>query len=453
MNLFSRFPDLYRYTRSEATKARLLAGFLTSNFICFSVFVFMKDLPNRWTAFYHTALWLQISPLLVYGTLRTTGAISQERLERTWDFQRLTPLSSFDITLGKLLGAPVFGYFLFAAMLPWTFLVILASGSIGWADFWATYRLPFAVAFFALNFGLLISAQSFEGRQSKFASSMGAFLGLWAVGQLVSMQAVHIMKKLHPENSSIQQMVSFYSLPMSPESFMILSLVVYGIWAFFGAQWRIGEDLLEKRRFWRFPAFLAFLTWYILGSSIPMGFPIPTISKEITTLTALAYACFFVYAGGFLWVERADYWRRWLRGRKDDPDWLDRTPVWVTGYLSLAVIAACLSLLALLKIQGGWSRLLVLLPLFTGRDLLFLQWCRFTRSRRADTMAVIYICLAYALPPMLLTPLKLTAHLYLYAPIPQDQVGFFQNIISGFLQMLLLGLLTFRKLRSQPQPE
>jgi len=464
MTLAERFPDLYRYLRSEAGPIRLIAGFFTANFICLCIFVALGEMKERWSILFHSVLWLQMLPILIFGTLRATGSIFQERAERTWDFQRLTPLTSFEITFGKLFGAPIFAYFLFFSMLPWTFLAAFASPEIPWGMVYEKYRLPVAIAFFCLNLGLLVSAHSMEGKQGRFVNASGAFIGLMAALQWASGGVLlQLMQKFSPN-----QTVSFWGIRFTPEGFTLFTLFSFGIWAFFGAKWRIGEDLLERRPFWRFPAFLIFYAWYSLGIEAgvnPTGNlaaamanqPPPTPpTPEAANLLAhaqivlmLSYLAGFVYVAAFLWPERADYWRRWLRSRGLSSG-LDQAPIWVLGYAAVLLTAAVLAALSRLGIYGVWNRFLVLLPIFLGRDLFFLQWCRFTRSRRADGMALVYLTLAYALPPLLLFPFHPEDKIYLFAPYPQPGTGFLLNIFPGLIQFVSVAAVALFRLSRSP---
>lgn len=439
MNLQERFPDLYRYLRSEAHPVRLATGIATAHLICLAILLWHHEEQDPWPKVFQAVRWLQFLPLFLYGTTRAAASVFSERAERTWDSQRLTPLGSLEISMGKLLGAPIFAYLLFLSMLPWTAAAVLFSTQVSLHLLWASYRLPLAAAFFLLNTALLTSAHSGEGTQGRLIYATGALLGLWGVLQFMGVGMERLLR------SGAEQTLFFYGRALNREFFLILSLLLFGVWSFFGAKWRVGEDLLEKRRFWRFPFFLAFLAWYLMG--IELGVAVHSL-KSVAVLSQLAL---FVYAGALLRPERLDYWRRWLfmrRGRER----LDRTPVWVTGYAATAVVAG-LMLFRHAREGELFLRVIPLAMIFLGRDLCFIQWCRFTRSRKAEGMALIYLTLAYLLPPLLLAPFGLTQYPSLYLPVPDPRTGLPANLLPGALQLALAAAFMLRPVIEKSGPD
>ena len=471
MRIQERFPDLYRYVRSEAHPVRLATGIATAYLICLAVLLSLHDAEDPWFRMFGTVRWLQFLPLFLYGTTRAAASIFSERAERTWDFQRLTPLGSLEIAVGKLIGAPIFAYLLFLSTLPWTVMAVLFSPQVSLHSVWAYYRTPLAAAFFLLNAALISSAHSGDGKQGRLLYATGALLGFWGVLQFMG---IGMERLLHGGG---QKTLVFYGWTLSCELFLILSLLVFGVWSFFGAQWRVAEDLLEKRRFWRFPFFLAFLAWYLMGlegvGGVNGGGVSPmdmeklyrsgagqaqnpaqawgAIFHSLKSVAVLSQLGLFVYLGAFLRPERLDYWRRWLfmrRGRER----LDRTPVWVTGYITTAVVAGAMMIRHAGE-QELFLRVFPLMMVFLGRDLCFIQWCRFTRSRKAEGMAMIYLTLAYLLPPLLLAPFGLAQYPYLYLPVPDPRTGLLANLLPGFLQLALAAAFMLRPVIEKTGPD
>jgi hypothetical protein len=81
------------------------------------------------------------------------------------------------------------------------------------------------------------------------------------------------------------------------------------------------------------------------------------------------------------------------------------------------------------------------------RDFFFLQWCRFSASRRPEIMALAYLALAYALPGIMLSSAKMLELLPLFVPYAPAGFSVFANLAGPLVQVLVMGWLLFRKVR------
>ena len=240
--LVRRFPDIYRSLLTECAQSRLLLGVGTSlvlggSFWCAADWD--RD-PGKMLFLY--AFWAQVATFIVYGSIRTSASIADEREAKTWDLQRLTPLSSGEIVMGKLLGAPAYAAFLAALLTPWALAGALRSQGIG-AGVAFIYLQFAATAFLALSLSLLSSAYSDLSRGGS-ATTAGALIG---IGSLYTLAPALIKA---PNDAGIV----YYGLHFAPEAWTPLATLGFGAWALAAAKWRVGRDLLEPSRFWRFPA-------------------------------------------------------------------------------------------------------------------------------------------------------------------------------------------------------
>ena len=122
----------------------------------------------------------------------------------------------------------------------------------------------------------------------------------------------------------------------------------------------------------------------------------------------------------------------------------------VKGSASVLVIAAvfiCCSIGGIIGADGLTGRYLLLFPLFMLRDLFFLQWCRFSASRRPEMMALAYLALAYALPGIMLSTAKMPGLLPFFIPSAQAGMNVFANLAGPLVQTLVTGWLLFKKIR------
>jgi len=100
-----------------------------------------------------------------------------------------------------------------------------------------------------------------------------------------------------------------------------------------------------------------------------------------------------------------------------------------------------------LFLSYGFGRIYLILPLFLLRDLMFLQWCRFSASRRPEMMALAYLAMAYALPMIILVPAKLTAVLPALLPYADIGISAAANLAGPLAQVLAIGYLLRGKIK------
>ena len=87
------------------------------------------DTAARWgETLFSVAFYAQIFTLCIGGGGACSRSISHERDQNTFDFQRVTQLSSLELALGKLFGAPAISYFAALCMVPAALVGAVAAG-------------------------------------------------------------------------------------------------------------------------------------------------------------------------------------------------------------------------------------------------------------------------------------------------------------------------------------
>ncbi len=385
------FPEIFRATRSDFKPLKLVLSFFTVQLLSLAIYSVFSQSPGFESGLFKTLFWLQIIVICGLGFQRLAESVSKERLEKTWDFQRLTPLTSFEITFGKFIGAPLYALFLGACFLPmliflWMGVPELRSSAL------THYELAIALILFLYALSLLIS--SYTETNSRGAG----IIGLFFIAAFSS--STSFLSKLPDETF-------YYGISLPTIHFHTIATVLFGFWAFFGAQWRIGKDLMESRKIWRLPSFLLFLIVYILGFGASNFY----ISSHVTS-TALGAVALFSWIAAFANDERIDHWKIWLQHRKGIEKW-NYTPMWIQSVTILLIFAV----LACILIPEYRERpAAIIFALFILRDMLFLQWCRFTRSIRPSVLAVIYITLGYGIPIAFLAAAGLKDFFFVVTP-------------------------------------
>src|SRR5947209_7055235 len=118
-------PELIRNVRGQLRPGKIIATACICAAISIAVgFAFSYQSrnvagPPKWGfELFQVAFWLQALMVAVGGGIACINNIYREKEQNTFDYQRVTRLTPLELTLGKLLGAPVFTYFVSLCLMP-----------------------------------------------------------------------------------------------------------------------------------------------------------------------------------------------------------------------------------------------------------------------------------------------------------------------------------------------
>ncbi len=126
MSLLFKNPELVRNARIQLRHGRVIAAIIVCLAISGTIWAsIMHSDVNFSIANLHKAgavfaftLYLQIAILLIGGGIYVLQSVHREMQQNTFDFQRVTRLSAFELAIGKLFGAPVGAYFVTLCFMP-----------------------------------------------------------------------------------------------------------------------------------------------------------------------------------------------------------------------------------------------------------------------------------------------------------------------------------------------
>lgn len=385
--MFELFPDLYRYSRQELTKQRVIFGFSLLTLVGICAIAFFAENETKTVAdLARFFLFLQAVAWVVWAPAQTSGAVSIERAERTWDFQRLTPLTSFQTAVGKILGAPIFPLSLGLFLVPWS-LVLTVFGSPADIGIWLQSQFALiGMAFLSNSIGLLISANATvkHGRASMIVGPVVGIAVLIVNWSLVFIDAA----------TSTTTQWEFYGYKISATTFFFVNMYVFGLWAFIGAKWEIAREYLEQTKPWRIPAFLIFIAVYFRGLQS---------EKTYSTITLFWIGVFVYVIAAAQTNEDTLSLRQWLKQRKQLTGFsLKHAPIWAIAYFTFAAIVVISAVLL--------ADVLVLpLAFFFLRDLILLDGARSLKFKQSKGSMVWLSVVLYLLPFFLIKILPPTA--------------------------------------------
>lgn len=100
--------------------------------------------------------YIQIVLIFIISTAFNVGAITQEIEHKTYKFLKVTPLSSFDILIGKILSTIIYSLLLLVISLPIIFLTVILGG-ISYIEIIKTYIIILSYTIFISSFAFYTS--------------------------------------------------------------------------------------------------------------------------------------------------------------------------------------------------------------------------------------------------------------------------------------------------------
>jgi hypothetical protein len=358
-----------------------------------------------------TALVLFGLLAFVWGTRLASESLITEIREHTWDNQRMSVISPWSMTWGKLLGSTLYPWYgalicmlvyltskpAFGLSLPETAVLMVGSGLLGQAV------------------GLLSSLQSIRKNQryGRFQTTTFLVMGVSC--------AISVLSWPFAEDASI----FWYDRHYPDNRFVLTSLVVFLAWAIFAIYRQLRAELQLKSLPWAWAAFVLFLAVYVAGFLGEGNWASVEDAWQQRFLCAFLVSLALAYGAAF--CERKDpvafrrllqslargQWRRAMEG----------LPLWLTTLPFVVLTCAALAAIELHAGAGGSvtpvAVAAVAMVFFLVRDLglmLFLHLGRF--PKRADMLTILLLALLYAVFPKILAALGLEPLAELFWPAP-----------------------------------
>ncbi|HTI66690.1 MAG TPA: hypothetical protein VL460_03975 [Caulobacteraceae bacterium] len=380
---------------------------------------------------------------LIWGPRTSGGAVAEEVRQRTWDFQRLSALTPWEMTWGKLFGATALSWGAGATGLALAFVVFVLQGKP---------QVGLQMVVCGLGAALLLQAGSMalalvtvrraraEGRIPAFRFTFGGLVGLLIVASTVG--KVMPTRGLGGAPAWLGLTfgnVHWWGLALPRGWFLAVSLVAFGAWAL-AAAWRLMRlELQMQNGPWVWPAFVLFAGVWAAGLA----------DGGLTLRFAVAGAVFAACAYGAAFAEPADRVRMRQFAdalRRRDMAAMTATVPAVVAPVKLAVLAVIGIAVAPLLGEGiDPSPLLALAALaFLLRDLGVVAYFRFgPRPGRGDFGAVLGLFLAYFLGGIVGASLGGASGAALFTPNP---AGALVSAVSGGLQAAVVWFFAWRRI-------
>ena len=479
MELLWRNPELIRHVRADLRPARMATTAVVSILLC-SLIILMfyhpGEPPNTLSeehatrmSLYTVLVSVQALVLCLWCLSLCSQAVATERALKTFDFLRTTRLSSWELLLGMVFGAPVIAYFAVACTLPFTLVIGMAAG-ISPLAIAVTYLMLLLVAVVLSLAALTISMTTDRPRAAElvfllfligspgisFLSAMNGgsrFPGLTAIPVVIGLLPIY-PSSATPNDMARFAQVPFFGVQVPSLSVSVILYASAGAWLLLMLVRNLKKDredirLLSRWQAVLFTAYVNVLVFALLDLR-PMY---STYSNRIETASPadispgfLALNLVILYAVGFATLTPPARLKTWLRQSAQDARyyWSDDGPPW--PWMAASAIAAFLLFVLEAAVSAkfipfsNWSipmvagQLFVLL-VFAVRDVLFMQWCAVKGFQRPVIKGVLFLTLYYA------TAFTITGFFFRSSPGLLTPLGAFSDPLLGPSYSTIIGVL------------
>lgn len=425
-------PELRRYAWLELGTHRLLLTPLVLAALV-AIPVASAQVPERQIGFGAVALFLLLT--VGWGSMRALSSVTDEVRDRTWDFQRMAAFTPAELATGKVLGAPIFQWYVGA----WCLAVMAAAGTrVGVPQLPSLLTALVAGTVMLHALAVALSTAGAHARLGERTRRGASLLLVFAVVQVVPFGGL-----LQPGT-----VVYWWDWRMPPETFIAAGLVLFAGWAWVAAWRTMMRELQEPARAWPWPAFAVFAAVWWAGLSTPAQ-PRPSFG-DAAAVAAGVLVCATYVACMLEPLTRVVLGRMSRACRQPVASrWQPRLPDWALhGTLSVPAGA-----LAFHYGREALSAFALPVALMAVRDAAVISCFALSRSARPPIgRAVFYIALADLLVPALALAVQWPALARVAFPLwaaPQSpSLAAWGMAIHALLALVALGLCIARARRA-----
>ena len=429
-------PELRRQLWLELTPNRMMMMPLTLGAIFF-LFYLTADNMNEFMGSLRTVSLLAFGIIiLIWGTKLVSESVISEVNEKTWDSQRMTPISPSDMTIGKLFGSTVYTWYGAA----------ICSAAALIAIIYLRDAKTFKIFLILLISGLLIHSFSLLsslvmirrniGREKVNSNGLFVFsviLTLWLMGIIPSMIFGYRGK---------DSLIIWYDIRFFPEDFSIVALIFFLTWSCIGAYRNMKTEFQMSNGPFVWMIFLIsimlFFSGLIANIKSAEAFARILLSCYLSYIIAITATYIMAFSEPKSIVE----FRRIISLMKQGQwkEFGEAIPLWLISLGFCVILCAILLMLSpfdsMIDKAIKSEHLSVLHPLncllFVLRDLSLLIYVNLKgESQRADIAAAVYLILIYGLIPAIVGVSGFKNLLPIFLPM------FNATIINGTIPILI----------------
>ena len=386
----------------------------------------------------------------LWGTFKAAGAMSEEVKEKTWDFQRMSSLGAWDLTIGKLFGTTSYMWYGILLLTP-VFIIsysnmvhfeqISIARNVNLPSLPYCLFLIFSGCLLAQSIAMLLSMQdvTYKVMRNKMGTFGYQIIALIIASSVVLPGGIDFIK----EAANLSDR-TWHGIAMQAQTFQCLSILFFLFWAIVGIYRTLRQELQFKSTPVYWAAFLITISIYYTGvipSNIGGGSVADILSAAkfgiaLMIMLAATYGMFYIEAKNIVRYRKLLIF---IREKKVKP-LLENLPLWMVSF-AFAFICYMLLLGNMpdsipARYTENSFAFLTAIMLFVTRDLIVGHYLFFAKkNKRANMTFVLYMLLVYAILPAVFRVTSSEAVLAMFFPRPD--VNLFQAVVPVGLQILV----------------
>jgi len=378
--------------------------------------------------------------IYLWGTKNASETVIEEVNQNTWDFQRQSPITPLEMSIGKLLGSTLFAWY--GGLICLMIYVVLSFQTSSPNTSFSTpdiilFRDPnMSPRIFILicgglltqTFALLLSLQIIpSSRHNKNIKSFRYFLLALIMGWQFS-KSISTVANLNISH------INWYTLQLDNLFFALCSLTIFLFWGLIGLYRSFAKELQYPNIPWAWFVFNIFCLVYFSGLTTLKGFDLRSLDNldkikdlksiymSVPTYFAFFIALILTYIASIIDnLNILQYKKLWAGLKESRPiEALTCLPMWVISFAFVLIMGfICLTKpLPTSELMPSFSSGILVLTtcLFAFRDICLLHYFNFKQSSRVLSTFALYLFILYIIIPGVFSLIQVQLALPAFVP-------------------------------------
>ncbi len=376
------------------------------------------------------AMWSFSALIFLWGTRMAAESVLHEVHNKTWDIQRMSAISAWQMAWGKLFGSTSYAWY--GALMCLGLYIASNASALSPVTLLTTIALYIGSGIFAHAICLLASLQTIQRRRtiSRVQVMSYQFLGLICAIPILRMGLSGM------SHHGIDRIITWYGEPYPISFFMLCALAVFMLWSLMGVFALMRTELQQTNKPWLWLGFVVFAMVFFAGIyHVPSKYD--NFSELFTGVSPTAYIIAVIATYVMVFSEPKDqvqfrrlgYFvqtRQWEQVLSSTPRSILTLPIVIgagvavalffdvtVGQKSIKMIDLYIAVIRVPDIRIT----IIASVLFVLRDVAFIYFMSLGQNDgRGDSRALLYLVLLYTVVPALLLVMHLKPLLVFFWP-------------------------------------